>query len=62
MRTYYCLLTLYESGTATREEMQCDDTSKAVANAYQLFTERPGIRILELWESHLILKLERSRT
>jgi hypothetical protein len=62
LRTYYCLLTLYKSETAARRERQCEDISNAVANAYQIFTEGPEVRVLELWGSHLILKLERSRT
>jgi hypothetical protein len=62
LRTYYCLLTLDESETAASEEMQCKNISNAVSNAYQLFTERSEVRVLELWGSHLILKLERSRT
>ena len=57
---YYCLLTFDER--SVREEIESQDITSAVANAYQLFNERPELRVVELWQDQLILKLERHST
>jgi hypothetical protein len=62
LKSYYCLLTLNESESPIRQEIQSDEISAAVAEAYQIFAERHEARVLELWEDYMILKLERSST
>jgi hypothetical protein len=52
-----------EGEPLARAEIESQDTSSAVEKAYQLFNERPELRILEVWQDgFMVLKLERQRT
>jgi hypothetical protein len=57
------LLMFTESEPLAREEMEYQGISSAVEMAYQLFNERPDLRVLEVWQdSYMVFKLERHRT
>ena len=56
-------LMVTESEPLAREEMESQGIFSAVEKAYQLFDERPELRVLEVWQdSYMVFKLERHRT